>query len=169
MTLAALLLAVLAAPATDGGPLQQVDPHAGHHAQVDARGDHAMGFSHDRAAHHFVLTPDGGLIIAEARDPTDTATRDAIRGHFNHIARAFAAGDFALPYLIHARNPPGVPEMQRLRDQITYTLQDTATGARVRISTRDPEALKAVHVFLRFQIEDHRTGDPTSIQASTGP
>ena len=164
MTLAALLLAVLAAPATDGGP---VDPHAAHHAQVDARGDHAMGFSHDRAAHHFVLTPDGGLIIAEARDLADTASRDAIRGHFNHIARAFAAGDFALPFLIHARNPPGVAEMQRLRDQITYTLQDTPTGARIRIATRDPEALKAVHSFLRFQIEDHRTGDPTSIQAST--
>lgn len=169
MTLAPLLLAMLAAPAADGGPPPGSDPHAAHHAQVDARGDHVMGFSHQLTVHHFLLTPDGGLIIAEARDPADAASRDAIRGHFKHIARAFAEGDFALPFLIHARNPPGVPEMQRLRERITYTLQDTPTGARIRISTRDPEALEAVHAFLRFQIGDHRTGDPTVVQASPAP
>jgi hypothetical protein len=30
----------------------------------------------------------------------------------------------------------------------------------VDIVTTDAEALKAVHDFLRFQIADHKTGDP---------
>jgi hypothetical protein len=35
----------------------------------------------------------------------------------------------------------------------------------VRISTRDAEALAAVDAFLRFQIEDHRTGDSGQVQS----
>ena len=31
-----------------------------HAAGVDARGDQAMGFSHQKSAHHFRLDPDGG-------------------------------------------------------------------------------------------------------------
>ena len=29
----------------------------------------------------------------------------------------------------------------------------------MRIESRDPEALKAVHAFLRYQIHEHKTGD----------
>jgi hypothetical protein len=32
----------------------------------------------------------------------------------------------------------------------------------VTISTVDPDALDAVHDFLRFQIVEHETGDPVS-------
>lgn len=32
------------------------------------------------------------------------------------------------------------------------------------ITTANPKALKAIHEFLRFQIEDHRTGDPKIVQ-----
>ncbi|PYR73529.1 MAG: hypothetical protein DMF86_20265 [Acidobacteria bacterium] len=31
---------------------------------------------------------------------------------------------------------------------------------RVRITTKDARALEAVHAFLRYQIKEHRTGDP---------
>jgi len=34
----------------------------------------------------------------------------------------------------------------------------------VRIVAKTPEARAAVHEFLRFQITDHRTGDPLTIQ-----
>ena len=54
--------------------------------------------------------------------------------------------------------------MRRLKARITYTYEETPAGGRVRISTRDKQALAAVHAFLRFQIADHRTGDPTTIQ-----
>jgi hypothetical protein len=131
-------------------------PHA---SGVDQRGDKAMGFDHEKTAHHFGLTADGGTISADAVDTADVTSRDAIRRHMTHIAGAFSNGDFAMPMFIHDRTPPGVPTMKRLHAHITYTVEDTDRGARVVIRTSDPAALKAVYAFLRFQISDHRTGD----------
>ena len=37
-------------------------------------------------------------------------------------------------------------------------------GAQLRMTTPDSEALAAIHGFLRFQIHDHRTGDPPDVQ-----
>jgi hypothetical protein len=34
----------------------------------------------------------------------------------------------------------------------------------VSIKTANAEALAAVHEFLRFQIEDHQTGDPLEVK-----
>jgi hypothetical protein len=34
----------------------------------------------------------------------------------------------------------------------------------VEILTKDPDALAAVHRFLKFQIADHQTGDSTDIR-----
>jgi hypothetical protein len=131
-----------------------------HHDAVNRRGDHAMGFSHENTAHHFRLLKDGGAIEVEARDSSDAASRDAIRQHLGHIAKLFAAGDFDVPMFIHDQVPPGVPAMKRFKDEIRYRFEKTDRGGRVRISTGNAEAVKAVHEFLRFQITDHQTGDP---------
>jgi hypothetical protein len=130
------------------------------HAALDQRGDQVMGFEHQRTTHHFLLEKDGGAIQVEANDPADAQSREQIRGHLTQIAQAFARGDFAMPGAIHDRVLPGIPEMTRLKDAISYRYEETGNGARVRITTADPAALEAVHAFLRAQIEDHRTGDP---------
>ena len=127
---------------------------------MDKRGDHVMGFSHEKTTHHFLLTKDGGTIEVAANDPADTASRDEIRGHFTHIAKKFAAGDFNAPILIHEQTPPGVPVMQKLKKEIEYAYEPTAKGARVRITTKNAKAIDAIHEFLRFQIKEHATGDP---------
>src|SRR6266852_2309932 len=93
-----------------------------HHQGVVERGDHVMGFSHDKTIHHFRLYADGGAIEAEATDSQDAASSDAIRSHFTHIAKMFAAGDFTATMLIHVQNPPGPQEMKQLRDAIQYKL-----------------------------------------------
>jgi hypothetical protein len=36
-------------------------------------------------------------------------------------------------------------------------------GARVKVSSQNPKAVAAIHDFLRFQIQDHRTGDSSVI------
>ena len=123
-----------------------------------------MGFRHELTSHHFHLLKDGGAIEVEAADPTDRASKAAIRGHLERIAGLFAQGNFSLPLFIHDTVPPGVEAMERLKDQICYTAENTAQGAQVRIATSNPEALRAVHEFLRFQIQDHRTGDPLTVQ-----
>ena len=136
---------------------------AQHHGEVMKRGDQAMGFSQEKTTHHFLLFKNGGAIAVEANDPKDTDNRDQIRQHFSHIAKMFSQGDFDMPMFIHGTTPPGVPIMTQLRDQIHYQFQETSRGARVRITTANAEALKAIHSFLRFQIADHQTGDSGNV------
>ncbi|MBZ5620138.1 MAG: hypothetical protein LAQ69_15645 [Acidobacteriia bacterium] len=138
--------------------------HATHHPDVDQRGDKVMGFSHEKTTHHFRLYADGGAIEVEAKDPKDTESRDQIRTHLAHIARMFADGNFNAPMLVHDRTPPGVPTLQRLKSEITYRFENTDQGGRVRITTKNADALKALHEFLRFQISDHQTGDSPGVQ-----
>ena len=60
---------------------------------------------------------------------------------------------------IHDRVPPGVPVMKKKQNVLTYTYELTERGARLRIKSQDTDAVKAIHEFLLFQIQDHRTGD----------
>jgi len=59
---------------------------------------------------------------------------------------------------VHAQAVPGTETMTRKREAIRYEARDVPGGAEVRITTRDPAALAAVHEFLAFQNSDHRTG-----------
>lgn len=131
-----------------------------HHADVNSHGDHVMGFSHEKTTHHFRLSSDGGSIEVTANDPKDSESRDQIRMHLGHIAKMFSSGDFKAPMLIHDQVPPGTAVMTKLKAEITYGYEKIDNGARIRIATRNPEALEAIHEFLRFQITDHQTGDP---------
>ena len=130
-----------------------------HHAGVDKRGDDVMGFSHEKTTHHFRLFADGGAIEVTANDAKDSATRDQIRMHLSHIAGMFGAGNFQAPMLIHDQVPPGVPTLQRLKADVSYRFEEIPGGGRVRIATKNKEALSAAHEFLKFQISDHHTGD----------
>ncbi len=131
---------------------------------MNERGEKGMGFSQEKTTHHFYLTKTGGIIQVEADAADDVASRDQIRRHLAAIARAFAAGDFRTPQGVHARVPPGAPEMQRLKAVLSYDFEALARGGRVVIRTPDREARAAVHRFLRFQIEEHQTGDPLEVE-----
>lgn len=158
--------ALLIAAASMGASVAFAQESSGpscHHAKVAERGDHVMGFDHTKTSHHFLLSGSGGSIEASANDPGDTASRDAIRGHLAHIASMFSEGNFDAPMLIHDRVPPGVPTMKQTKASIEWKFEETEAGGRVRIATKDAEALAAIHEFLRFQIEDHETGDPKEI------
>jgi hypothetical protein len=135
------------------------------HTAVDERGDRVMGFDHTKTTHHFRLTPSGGVIEVTANDPEDAESVKAIRTHLAHIAKMFAEGDFEAPMLIHDRVPPGVRVMRRDRAKIAWAYEDLPAGGRVAAATKDPEDRTAIHEFLRFQIEDHKTGDSPDVAA----
>lgn len=163
MKLTILVVSVLLmTPVLQAQQATQENPEE-HHTGVNSRGDQAMGFSHEKTTHHFRLLKDGGAIEIEADDPNDTASRDMIRMHLSHIAKMFAAGNFNAPMFIHAANPPGVPTMIELRDQIHYQFEKMDSGGRVTIQTANAKALAAIQDFLRFQISEHQTGDPTTV------
>jgi hypothetical protein len=130
-----------------------------HQTMVNEHGDHVMGFSHETTTHHFELNYDGGVIDVRSNDLRDTKSRDQIRSHFRHIAQMFAEGNFNAPMLVHGVAVPGTATMNRLKDQLHWTLQKTPRGARITVMADNNEALNAVHEFLRFQIKDHKTGD----------
>lgn len=135
-------------------------------AEMNKRGDQGMGFSQEKTTHHFYLTKKGGIIQVEANDLKDTASRDQIREHLRHIAMAFAEGNFDTPMFVHDQVPPGVVEMKRLKSALSYKFEDIEKGGRVIISSDNPQAVLAVQSFLRFQITEHKTGDPLEVNGS---
>lgn len=153
-----LILALAGDPATC--------PMHAQHTAVDHRGDHVMGFSHEKTKHSFRLFEDGGAVEVRANDAADAESIAAIRMHLREIAKDFADGDFAKPKEIHDRVPEGADTMKNLGDRIRYQYEELERGARVRIRSEERAGVEAVHQFLRFQIEDHRTGDSGKIESS---
>ncbi|MFI5097644.1 MAG: hypothetical protein ACHQT6_06675 [Candidatus Acidiferrales bacterium] len=142
---------------------QSMCPMHDAHSQMNERGEKGMGFSQTATTHHFFLNPKGGVIQVEANDPADTASRNNIRMHLGHIAQAFQKGDFAIPMFVHDMVPPGVEGMKARQEKIRYSFEEIPNGGRVVISSTDKAALAAIHRFLRFQIEEHKTGDAAEV------
>ena len=125
-------------------------------AAVQDRGAAVMGVDQYTSTHVFEDLPDGGRIIFERQDASDSSGIAMIRAHMREIAAAFAQGDFTAPGLVHAQDVPGTRVMSARRNAITYRAVDRPRGAEVRITTTDSTALAAVRQFLAFQRMDHR-------------
>ena len=135
-----------------------------HPRSVNERGAMVMGFDQEKTVHHFYLYSDGGAIDIAVKDPSDLKNRDAIRAHLPHLAMMFGSGDFDAPMLVHdSVNVPGTALLKKLEDAVRYTYVETPAGGRINIVTSDPTALAALHNFLRYQIAEHHTNDPTPI------
>jgi hypothetical protein len=159
-----LLLALSVACQSTQNPKPEECPMHAAHTQMNERGEKGMGFSQTATTHHFYLNDSGGIIQVEANESTDVTNRDDVRMHLRHIAHAFQTGDFDIPMFVHDTLPPGVPEMKRLQKHIRYVFEETPNGGRVVISSADAKALAAIHRFLQFQIEEHKTGDTTAVR-----
>ncbi len=130
---------------------------------MQSRGDVGMGFSQSKTTHHFTLAKDSGVISVEANQAADTESRDEIRMHLAHIAKAFADGDFDIPMFVHDQAPPGVGVMKSKKEQIQYRFEETNMGGRVVIRSADRETVSAIQDFLSFQIREHKTRDSLTI------
>jgi hypothetical protein len=134
-------------------PMHAHDVDARHNTLVPAQTHHA-----------FRLFTDGGAIELRADDANDQPTIDAVRAHLRDIAAQFAKNDFRTPAFVHGHAPDAVAAMQRLHDAIAFRFEPLDRGARIRITTSNAEALAALHEFLRFQIDEHRTGDSGKVE-----
>ncbi len=162
MNLTVLFVSAVALAAGPQATAQQTTTQqsAHDHAQMNHRGAHVMGFDQDKTTHHFLLFEDGGAIDVSVKDAADKTNLDAIRAHLPHIAMKFGEGDFEAPALVHATDVPGTKDLAALKAKLSWKYVETAKGGRVDIVTTDAAALSAVHAFLKYQIEDHKTGDP---------
>lgn len=125
-------------------------------AAMQGRGERVMGVDQYTSAHVFQDLADGGRVVLDRDGSADTSGIGTIRQHMREIAAAFRAGDFAKPFQVHAQVVPGTDIMAARRASITYEAVDRPRGAEVRIRTRDPVAIAAVHEFLAFQRNAHR-------------
>ena len=127
-------------------------------AALQQRGETAMGVDQYTSQHVFEPLPNGGRIVLQRKE-SDSAGEATIRVHMREISTAFRNGDFALPGFVHATGDvPGTAVMKRLKAEISYTPRDLPGGAEVVISSKNPEAVSAIHDFLAFQRMDHRAG-----------
>jgi hypothetical protein len=54
--------------------------------------------------------------------------------------------------------------LKSLKTEINYQFEETERGGLVRITTSNTKALAAVYEFLRFQINQHQTGDSGQLE-----
>lgn len=142
--------------AQNAGVVQRGESHEG------------MGFSQSTTSHHFYLTQTGGVIQVTAKDPQNAGEVATVQMHLRHIVEMFSEGDFSIPHFVHDTNPPGAETMKRLRSSIRYTSETMDNGGRIKIETDSPEAVAAIHDFLRFQIKEHETDDPLVVTSGPG-
>ena len=126
-------------------------------AAVQRRGAKVMGVDQFTSKHVFESLPDGGRISLQ-REVDDSAGAAQIRNHLAETAAQFARADFTSPMLVHAQVVPGTRVMGRKRRAISYAVNTLPRGGQIRIHSADPDAIAAIHDFLAFQREDHRTG-----------
>ncbi|MEA2705722.1 MAG: hypothetical protein QOH22_510, partial [Gemmatimonadaceae bacterium] len=104
-----------------------------------------MGVNQYTSQHIFEPLPDGGRVVLQRKE-NDTTGEATIRAHMRTIAEAFGRGDFALPGFVHATAAvPGTEAMKRLRKDIVYSPQDLPGGGEVVISSKNAEAVAAIH------------------------
>ena len=125
-------------------------------AALQARGLIAMGVDQYTSKHQFDSLPNGGRIELQ-RMKDDSAGTATIRAHLMAIADAFRDGDFSTPAFVHFREVPGVAVMAEKRSAISIVYREFPRGAELKITSRDPEAVRAIHRFMAFQRGDHRT------------
>ena len=132
--------------------------------ELKRRGGLAMGFDQDKTVHHFLLQRDGGAVVVSSKDAGDTEVIRQVRAHFREIAASFGSGLFDKPEAIHGEMPPGAAVMAANKSKISYRYDERSDGAGVVIATKDGKTRDAIHAFLRYQIAEHKTGDPLTPQ-----
>lgn len=133
-----------------------------HQHMVDARHD-SFGMSHETTQHSFRLFADGGTIELRTLNE-DPKTAEAIQTHMREVTADFSRGDFEKPLFVHGVMPDGAERMKELGETISYSFEKLPDGGRIRITTKDADALTSVHEFLKFQIKDHGTKDSGKIE-----
>lgn len=141
----------------------KADGSSEHGAGVDHRHD-TLGVAHETTHHSFRLFDDGAAIELRANVASDDTTVHAIRTHIQTIAEQFKANNFSTPMFVHDKTPDGLDAMKQLHDRIEIRYESLSDGARIRMVTRDADALAALHKFMKFQIVEHRTGDTGKVE-----
>jgi hypothetical protein len=122
------------------------------------------GFDSERVVRHFYLLKNGGAVEVVVKDPHDETTIKAVQAYLKKESDLWAKGNFDNVNAIYGKLPEGTPQLKKMRDSVTFAAVPEENGGVLRLLTVSPQAKSAIHDYLRFQIDQFKTGDPTAPQ-----
>lgn len=130
---------------------------------LNTRFSKALGTDADKIVQHYYLVKNGGVIEFTAKDPADTATISAVRKYLDTQKDLFEKGKADADTEIYGKIPDGLPVLKKLRNEITFFAVKDDDGAALRMFSVNDQARQAIQDFLKFQISEHKTGDPLQV------
>lgn len=124
-------------------------------------------YDRHRVVHHFYLYPDGGMMTLAVTDPVDAETRKAVRAYVQRVSQLMVFGNLERMREQFGQGMPGLDRIAEARGRkatITVRSSTPDEGSHIIFSTADPGALQGLHEFLRFQIDDLKTGDSQEVR-----
>jgi hypothetical protein len=100
------------------------------------------------ASRRVFLDKNGGGIEVRVNDPKDTGARDAVQKE--------------LQKSVEDQSTLSSPAMQEHQDNIDYRYERTDRGGRIRITTKNAQALRAIQDFLRTQMDEDKASKGVS-------
>ena len=97
----------------------------------------------DMASKQFFIEKNGGGMEARVKNPKDTQARDALRQELQQAARD--------------QSVFSSPALQQYQRDLTYRYQKTDRGGRIRVTTKNRDALRIMQDFLLSQMSDRRS------------
>ncbi len=152
--LAVLGLTITLSAQTSEPPRPYVDP------VLLSRISKVSGFDTERVQRHFYVLKNGGAVEVTARDINDEQTIKAIRAFLKKEADLLTKGSMETVIAMYGKVPDSAPALKKLRDEINFAMAPTDNGAVIRMFTVNPQAKAAIYDYLRFQIDQLKTGDP---------
>jgi hypothetical protein len=137
-------------------PKPYVDP------ELLTRVSRVSGFDSERVNRHFYVLKNGGAVEVTVKDPSDESTIKAIQAHLKKESDLWTKGNFDTVTAAYGRAPEGALQLKKLRDNVTFAVVQEENGAVIRMLTVNPQAKSAIHDYLKFQIDQLKTGDPTT-------
>jgi hypothetical protein len=122
----------------------------------------ASGFDCERVNRHFYVLKNGGAVEITVKDPNDDATIKAIQAYLKKESDLWTKGNFDTVAAVYGRPPEGTAQLKKLKDNVTFAVVPEENGGVIRLLTVNPTAKAAIHDYLRFQIDQLKTGDPTT-------
>lgn len=123
----------------------------------------ALGTDVDKVVQHYYLVKNGGVIEFTAKDPADNATIATVQKYLEAQKDLFEKGKAEADAEIYGKIPDGLPALKKLRNEITFFAVNTDSGAALRMFSVNEQARQAIQDFMKFQINEHKTGDPLQV------
>ncbi len=124
-------------------------------AMVHEMGSYVMPFSLEDTTHVFKQNPLGGVEQVLVKDPTNKDQIALIQMHLEYEASSFRQGNFSDPMKIHGEDMPGVNDMRKNVAEIVFTYHTLPNGAEIIYSSKNSNAISAIHTWFDAQVKDH--------------